>query len=285
MSGTSLALKIGSLVLGLGTFYIMFKKVKGLKRYGLAGLFYILLTSLIIALSTLLLLMKPKVDELTALIPAQLVIITFGIIHVIAAKYLLPWYAEKSFNMQLVFMICILLFSYFFFNLSFTFFVEPAVALVWYLSLLWFLVPPFLNQTALKLLEIPPKKYKTWEYPLNVRINDPTDEEMENPVVISFVFTKHPEASEKTTFRAKAPLAMPLGRLFYFFIDDYNSRHPEGPVTFTGENNNPDQWVFFKIDSKLLKLKTALDPEATILKCKIKENDIIECERILKTEI
>jgi hypothetical protein len=280
MSGTSLALKIGSLVLGLGTFMVMFQKVKGLKKYGLSSLFYVLLASLILALSTLLLLLKPSVNELTTLISAQLAIIAAGTLHVITAGYLLPWYTGQKFSMQLVFIICILLFGYFFFNLSFTFLVEPGVDMVWYLSLLWFLVPALLNETALKLLDVPPKEYKMWEYPVNVRIDDPSDEEMENPVVISFVFNKQTEAPETTTFRAKAPMAMSLGRLFYFFINDYNSRHPEGPVSYTGINNEPDQWVFFKVNNKLLKLKTALDPDETILKNKIRENDVLVCNRV-----
>jgi hypothetical protein len=281
MSGTSLALKIGSLVLGLGTFMVMFQKVKGLKKYGLTSLFYVLLTSLILALSTFFLFLKPSASEMTTLISAQLVIIAAGTLHVITAGYLLPWYTGHKFSMQLVFIICILLFGYFFFNLSFTFFVEPAVDMVWYLSLLWFLVPALLNETALKLLNVPPKEYKMWKYPLNVRIDDPTDEEMENPVVISFVFKKHTEAPGATTFRAKAPLAMPLGRLFYFFINDYNSRHPEGPLSFTGLNNEPDEWVFFKVKSKLLKLKTALDPDGSIAKNKIRENDVLVCNRVI----
>jgi hypothetical protein len=280
MSGTSLALKIGSLVLGLGTYFIMFKKVKGLKRYGWSSLVFVLITSLLISASSLLLFLKPNMSEMTTILFAQLIIISLGALHVLLSKKLLPWYHEHTFGMQIIFIICILLFGYFFFNMAFTFLVNPDVEFVWYLSLLWFLVPVLLNQTVNKLLEVPPKKFKSWTYPMNINIEDPSDEEMENPVVISFVFKKRFSDKETTTFRAKAPEAMSLGRLFYFFINDYNSRHPEGPVSFTGTDNEPDEWIFFKIRNKLLNIKSALDPEDSISDCKVKENDVIKCERV-----
>ncbi len=280
MGGTSMALKLGSLILGLGTFFILFKKVKGLKRYGWSSLFYVIATSLLLALSSLFLYLEPSAGEISTLILAQLIIITTGTLHVFFSQKLLPWYGEQIFGKQLVFILCMMLFGYFFMNLSFTFLVDSGVQLVWYLSLLWFLVPVLLHQTILKLLEVPPKMYKKWTYPLNENIDDPTDEEMENPVVISFVFKKTPNAPEATTFRAKAPLGMSLGRLFYFFINDYNSRNPESKISFTHENELPDQWIFFKIRNKLLNTKTVLDPEEAMYHCQIKENDVLTCSRV-----
>jgi len=279
MSGTSLALKIGSLVLGLGTYMILFKKVKGLKKYGVTSLIYVLLVSLLLSASTLFLYLRPGTGEFTALIFAQLAVISLGTLHVLFASKLLPWYSDQVFSMKLVFIICMLLFSYLFTNLCFTFLVESNVEMVWHLSSLWFLVPVLLNQTVEKLMDVPPKQFKKWHYPVDVTIEDPSDEEMDNPVVISFVFRKNPQSEDVTTFRAKAPQEMKLGRLFYFFINDYNSRHPESPVSFTDANNQPHPWIFFKLRSKLLQLKTALDPDDTILNCRIKENDVLICNR------
>lgn len=280
MSGTSLALKIGSLILGLGAFFVLFKKVKGLKKYGISSLFYVLSTALLLSASTLFLLLAPSFNEMTLLILAQFSILVISALHVFLSRKLLPWYSEPSFGMQLVFIICMLLFGYFFFNLSFTFLVESEAEIIWYLSLLWFLVPVLLNQTINKLLEVPPKEFKKWRYPLGENIEDPSDEEMENPVVISFVFKKNPDAPEETTFRAKAPLGMSLGRLFYFFINDYNSRHPESTISYARSRNIPDNWIFFKRKNKLLNLKTALDPEEEMGNSNIKENDVLICDRV-----
>ena len=279
MSGTSLALKIGSLVLGLGTFLVLFKKVKGLKKYGFSSLFYVLLTALLLSASTLFLFLAPSLNEMTVLILGQLIILIIGTVHVFIAPKLLPWYNDQKFGMQVVFIICMLLFGYFFFNLSFTFLVESEAKIIWYLSLLWFLVPVLLDQTINNLLVVPQKEYIKWRYPLGENILDPSDEEMENPVVISFVFRKNSDMSEKTAFRAKAPLGMSLGRLFYFFINDYNSRHPESRITFCSEDNVPYEWIFYKLKNKMLNIKTVLDPDEKMYKCKIKENDVILCKR------
>jgi hypothetical protein len=284
MSGTSLALKIGALVLGLGAFLIFFKKIKGLKKYGLSSLFYVLIFALLLSSATLFLFLQSSAGEMTALLFAQLVIVVIGTLHVLLAPKILPWHPGQLFSMQLVFILCILLFGYFFSNLSFTFLVESNVEMVWYLSLLWFLVPVLLNQTIIKVLEIPPKEFKRWEYPMNITIPDPTDEEMENPVVISFEFKKNTDSEQVTTFRAKAPVGMALGRLFFFFINDYNSRHPEGTIRFMDENNRPYPWIFYKVTHKFFGLKTALDPEDSIYKSNIKENDVLLCNRVIKNE-
>src|SRR6056297_2841246 len=147
MGGTSLALKIGSLALGLGALYILFKKVKGLKRYGWSSLIYVFLAALLLSSSTLFLLLTPSTREITALLTGQFAILIIGTLHVFFAKNLLPWHSEQPFGMQFIFIICTLLFGYFFSNLSFTFLVDSDVEILWYLSLLWYLVPVFLNQT------------------------------------------------------------------------------------------------------------------------------------------
>lgn len=279
MEGTGLALKIGSLVFGLGTFLVLYKQVKQLKKYGVVSLFYILLISVLLSASTLFLYLWPEKGEFTKLIIAQLFIAAIGILHVLLAPKLLPWYSVEAASIRFAFILSILLFTFFFSNLSFTFLVSSKVVSVWHLSSLWFLVPVLLNLTIVKLLEVPPKLYKKWQYPVGVKVEDPTDREMENPVVISFIFKKNPDSDGETTFRAEAPQEMKLGRLFYFFINDYNSRHPEGPVSFVDANNIPHQWTFFKLKNKLLNIKTPLDPDETIINCRIKENDILICTR------
>ena len=281
MSGTSLALKIGSLVIGAGIFLTMLKKAKGLKRYGIASLLYVIAVSLILALPVLLLYSEDS-TEIKLLIISQVIIIAIGTLHVILSRKALPWYSEQPFKMQILFIVCILIFAYLFSNLSLTFLVSSKVQLVWALSLLWFLVPVLLNQTIIKLLEIPQKEFKKWKYPVGTSIEDPSDEEMESPVVISFVFQKNSKSSDSTTFRAKAPVGMQLGRLFYFFISDYNSSHPEGMISYIDEDSKePDNWIFFKSKNKLLNLKEPLDPYDSIYGNNIKENDILICSRFI----
>ncbi|WP_430935076.1 TssN family type VI secretion system protein [Saccharicrinis sp. 156] len=280
MSGASLAIKFTSLIVGASILFFLYKKVSALKKFGLTGLLYVLGLSLSMALSTLLLATGLKSNEILALVIAQVLIVVLGILHIRLYINFLPWYDKLSFNIQIVLLLCVLLFAQFFSGLSFSYVVNSVVPIVWYLSLLWFLIPTLLNQTVNKFMEIPAKEFKTWQYPLNENIEDPSDKEMEHPVVISFVFRKNEDDTEYTTFRAKAPVAMPLGRLFYFFINDYNSRHPEEGISYVSESQEPIEWVFFKLKNKFFKIKEAMDPDDTIYGNHIIENDELICMRV-----
>lgn len=284
MSGTGLAIKIGTLVLGAGILLTLFKRIKGLKKYGFASLIYILLVSIFLALPTLLLFSESN-NEVKQLVLNQVFILVLGTLHVFLAKKIMPWYETQLFSLQIVFLICILLFGYLFSNLSFTFFVSSDAQFVWSISLLLFFVPVLLNQTVNALLDVPQKEFKKWQYPVGANVEDPSDEEMENPLVISFVFYKNSETTEKTTFRAKAPVGMALGRLFYFFINDYNSRNPEAMISYIDEElNEAHNWIFYKVKSKFLHTRQVLDPDDSIYANGIKENDVLICTRFIKSE-
>ena len=110
MSGTSLALKIGSLILGLGVYLILFKKVKGLKKYALPGLLYIISVSIILSLSTLIALLNTTTNEIKLLVVSQLFVISVGILHVVVASKTLPWYREQFFATKIgfLFLFCFL---------------------------------------------------------------------------------------------------------------------------------------------------------------------------------
>jgi hypothetical protein len=128
-------------------------------------------------------------------------------------------------------------------------------------------------------MSIPKRNLKNWLYPLNETIPPPTDPEMANPVIISFVFQKRNSDPEKTVFRAKAPLAMQMGRLFYYFINDYNERHPGTPIEIASEENKPYGWVYHFKRRWSLKTKY-LDPDATISENQVRENSVIVCRRV-----
>jgi len=288
MSSTGMTLKIAALVAPMifagGIFMVLFKRIKALKKYGIISMLYVLLISMLLAIPTLLNLFELNIRDILLLVFAQIFILLLGILHVSTTKSTLPWYRDQSFSMQLLFVICILLLAYFFSNLSLSFLSGARLHIVWYLSLLWFLIPVLLNQTVEELLKVPPRVYKEWYYPLGQSIDDPSDEELENPIVISFIFRKNENSQELTTFRAKAPIGMKLGRLFYFFINDYNSRHPEGLISFLDEEREPCGWVFMKKKKSLFGGEEALDPDDPIYINSIRENDILRCYRIKKNE-
>jgi hypothetical protein len=282
MSSASIALKVASLVFSGGIFLILLKNIKALKKYGLASLIYLLLISLLLAFPTLFNLFQFNVSYIFLLVCAQVFILIIGILHIVFVPATLPWYKDQPFSLRLVFMISIILLAYFFSNLSLTDLQDQEYPILSYLALFWFLIPSFLIETVNEFLKVPPKVYKLWYYPVGQNIDDPSDEELENPIVISFIFGKNKNSSELTTFRAKAPVGMQVGRLFYFFINDYNSRHPEGIISFIDDTNEPCGWVFKKVRNRFLGLKEAIDPDNSVYSNEIRENDLLYCYRIYK---
>lgn len=282
MNPTSIVLKLASLVFSGGILLILFKRIKALKKYGLASVIYVLLVSLLLAFPTLFNLFRLNFSEILILIFAQVFILIIGTLHVFLVPSTLPWYQTQPFNFQFLFIICILFLAFFFCNLSLSDLQQHQLPLVWYLSLLWFLIPVLLDKTANELLKVPHKEYKLWYYPVDQNIEDPSDEELENPVIISFIFKKNEQSNELTTFRAKAPVGMKVGRLFYFFINDYNGRHPEGVISYMNENREPSGWIFKKVRSKFLGLKEVIDPDNSIYADEIRENDLLYCQRLYK---
>lgn len=284
MNAESLALKLASLVFSGGILVILFKKIQVLKKYGIASIIYILLISLLLAFPTLFNLFNLNFSEILLLICAQIFILIIGILHVVFVPAALPWYKDQQLNTQLLFVLSILLLAFFFSNLSLSDLQKHELPLVWYMSLLWFLIPLLLNKTVDELLKVPPKIFKLWYYPVGQNIEDPSDEELENPIVISFIFRKNESSSELTTFRAKAPVGMKIGDLFYFFINDYNSRHPEGTISFTDNKHEPCGWIFKKVRNKFLGLKEAIDPDSSVYGNELRENDLLYCHRIYKND-
>lgn len=102
---------------------------------------------------------------------------------------------------------------------------------------------------VLKLYEfaalIPVPVYKKWFFPLNNDIKEPTNSELSNPLVISLEFEKRPGDKDISRFKVKAPEYMEFGKLFYFFVDDYNALHPEKKIKVTEDNGELSGWIFY----------------------------------------
>lgn len=127
---------------------------------------------------------------------------------------------------------------------------------------------------------IPVPIYQKWLYPLGENIKDPTPKELKDPLVISFEFKKQEHLGDITNFRVKAPEAMEFGKLFYFFINDYNERHPESKINFLDDTGiEPQGWIFYFKPNWWSGLKH-INFNKTISGNNIKEDNVIICQRI-----
>ncbi len=147
-------------------------------------------------------------------------------------------------------------------------------------SAIAFITPLLFYKLYIFAIRIPVPVYKKWLYPIGENIKDPTGKELKDPLVISFEFQKKQEINDITNFRIKAPETMEFGRLFYFFINDYNERHPESTIEFLDENKTePLGWIFYFKPNWWSVIKH-INFSKTVLGNSIREDNVIICKRV-----
>ncbi|WP_339702512.1 TssN family type VI secretion system protein [uncultured Marixanthomonas sp.] len=210
----------------------------------------------------------------------QIVFLLLGILHVYVCRQYFELLSEKpnSFWSEFIFTIavnCIALIGFAFIVNMF----KPEYVFHFLGAAIWFLVPILVIKTYEFATSIPLPVYKKWFYPIGKHIKDPKDEELINPQVISFEFHKDEKTSELSNFRLKAPEKMAFGKLFYFFINDYNDRHPENKIVYINSENEPHGWVFYRKPKWYLGMKY-IDYARTVDSNGIKEDNVIICQRV-----
>lgn len=207
--------------------------------------------------------------------------ILLGVLHVLLLNKLLPWINEDSFKTEIlftllnaaiggVFMQLVFLFT------NFTFYVGINLT-----TLLLFILPYIFYGVIRRYLNIPVKILRKWYYPVDKHVEDPSDREMEMPLVVGFEFKKKNSDKNMTAFRAKAPKEMAFGKLFYYFINDYNHRNPDEKIEFLDEKEKPIAWIFYFKPKMFSKIRY-IDPEETNSFNLIKENSVIVCKRVIE---
>ncbi len=222
---------------------------------------------------------------LSSFIAMQFLFLLLGALHVyILRTYFEDFQEEKSeFFKEFLFsvaIVCIGLIAYFnvvgYFRESFKFFfLSTAIA---------FLIPLLFYKLYEFAFLIPVPIYKKWIYPLGGNIKDPKPSELQNPLVISFEFKKKRSKDDVTNFRVKAPQSMEFGKLFYFFLNDYNERHPESKIEFLdSKENKPLGWVFHYKPNWWSTLKH-INFLNTVEGNGLRENHIVICHRVDEDE-
>ncbi|WP_297086282.1 TssN family type VI secretion system protein [uncultured Draconibacterium sp.] len=204
-----------------------------------------------------------------------------GVTHVFLLKNLVSWTDEKSFGTELLFTFFAALLGGIGLQLvlgliGFKFLVAVNLS-----TLLLFVLPYVFYGSVLRYLAIPVKILRKWYYPVDTHIEDPSDREMEMPLVVGFEFKKKHDDKSMTSFRAKAPKEMVFGKLFYYFINDYNHRNPDEKIEFLNQKEKPWGWIFYIKPKWFSKIKY-IDPEETNSFNLIKENSIIVCKRLIE---
>ncbi len=146
-------------------------------------------------------------------------------------------------------------------------------------TLLFFSIPTLTYVLFETAVSIPAKLHKRWFYPLNSIYPSPQASEMRNVIILNLVFQKKTNDKNIINFKVKAPRALDFGRLFYYFINDYNDKNPNDKIKHLDEKEQPYGW-YFHTKPKWFGSAEYIDPELAIDTNNIKDGETIICQRI-----
>jgi Type VI secretion system, TssN len=259
----------------------LISKVRGsFKPYQKATIIYLLVSLLFFAAIACTASLSVLKDHLSFYIFYQCYFLLLGIAHVYYMRELLKWSGDvQGLWSELIFTLIAGLAGGMCFLIVHRFFNKEGLEYDMVTSLIFFIVPWLVNQTFQRAIAIPPKVLNQWFYPITEEIEEPDEKKLKDLLVISFEFQKLTSDAHYTNFRAKAPADMELGELFYYFVNDYNERHPNAKIQYIDSLGDPHGWTFY-LKPKWYTLKTKyIDWDKTIYSNRIKENDVIICSR------
>jgi hypothetical protein len=249
--------------------------------YRKATIIYLLVCTLIFAIIGFVGVPNIFLRPTYTLIACQILFFLLGLWHVRLMHKYLKWSGdEKSFWYEAVFTVVVATFGFMGFIIIFTWMNRTGYEFHISFSILFFIIAFFVYNTFLRAINIPDKVYKKWHYPVHAEVDDPDESKLKNMLVISFEFQKKKTDKYFTNFRAKAPADMEFGELFYYFINDYNERHPNGKIEYVNEQAQPHGWVFYKKPKWYTVNTKYISTENTFFTNHIKENDVIVCARV-----
>lgn len=142
-----------------------------------------------------------------------------------------------------------------------------------------FIVPTFCYVLFETAVSIPAKLHKRWFYPVSARYPAPQISDMRNVIIVNLIFQKKANEKQIINFKVKAPRAFEFGKLFYYFINDYNEKNPNSRIHFVDEANEPYGWYFYT-KPKWFGSSEYIDPELAVDTNNIKDGETIICQRI-----
>jgi hypothetical protein len=203
-----------------------------------------------------------------------------GVVHC-HFMYTRFWANEKTLGSELAFIVAIWLFGgaisvlVHYWMSKGTFLYYPMLT-----AMFSFVLPTFVYKTFEKMMTIPAKVHKWWQYPLYKEAPQVNEDEMRDLIVIGFELEKKVNDNSRIYFRARTPIKMDLGDLFYHFLNDYNDRYPNTPIDFLDTNGQPYGWVFHRKPRFFVGTRT-LDPDKPVFMNGIQENSVIICNRVV----
>jgi hypothetical protein len=259
----------------------MVSRIRGsFKPFQKATIAYLLVSLLVFALIALASQIDFFSDPVNYFIFSQVSFLLLGIANFYLMHRYLRWSGdEKSFWQGLLFTLIESLLGCIGYTLVYRMLHQDGMEYFMAASICFFIIPMLFFYSFIKALSIPPKIMRQWFYPVHEEIGEPDENKLKNLLIISFEFQKQTGDPHYTNFRAKAPGDMEFGSLFYYFINNYNERHPDNKIQFINNSGEPHGWIFYKKPRWYSFFTDYKDPEKSIYNNNIRENDVIICSR------
>ncbi len=277
---TLLVVLVIILIVGIILSMLFADKVSGFKKeYRNKYWVYLISGLLIFALLPFMGSTRTITELLDEFIFYQITIFILGTFHAIIYRLYFNKFKKEGYPwMEFLFNILIGLFCTIPFMIVYTYingitYTFPMVA-----SFIFFLVPTWIYASYIASVSIPAKFYTTWEFPEEGSYSEPKDDEYRDMVVVTFVFHKNPNSEVRTEFRAKSPIRMDFGRLFYHFVYDYNNRNPDSTIQLVDEEGNLQHWVFY-LKPNWYSQSKYIDPKYPLYMNGVEENSVVYCLR------
>ncbi|MFN0030916.1 MAG: TssN family type VI secretion system protein [Flavobacteriales bacterium] len=215
----------------------------------------------------------------------QGVSILVGGVHCYVMFIVFKWSSRDSFWTEMWFTTFIASLAATVFILVATFIMSPDEqaansVVVWYsTAFIAFIIPYLVLKSFDYMWNLPPHMYKLWHYPIGAEVPDALEYDLADHMKIIAIELEPEPGAEAKNNKVKAPERMELGHYFMSFIEQYNLRNPEQPITVQDENKMPNGWLF-TLKTKWYKKSRVFDPEMTFNDNNIKENDVILAERV-----
>jgi hypothetical protein len=210
---------------------------------------------------------------------AQLYMLVMGMLHVYAFRGYFKRFDTKAIYKELAIAIVTAIFLSAFVIMIVVHFRELEYLIYTLGAVLFFIVPTLCYIMFETAVSIPAKLHKRWFYPVNSKYPSPQAADMRNIIILNFVFQKKENDKDIINFKVKAPRAFEFGKLFYYFINDYNEKNPNSQIHYIDKKGEPFGWYFYS-KPKWFSASEYIDPEHAIDTNNIKDGETIICQRI-----
>jgi Ca2+/Na+ antiporter len=128
-------------------------------------------------------------------------------------------------------------------------------------------------------VSIPIALYNKWYYPVTKIYENAGVNEFKNTIVLDLYFYKGADNKDLTRFKVKAPKAMNFGRLFFFFVTEYNEKNLGEQISLFESDQTPNGWYFFTKPNWYGKTKR-IDTDLSVENNNLQDKMSIICQRI-----